>query len=1038
MIRQAKFVLGISGTCSKEEVLKAFRRLALIFHPDKNGDSEESKKKFQIIQQSKLTLLSHLGEAGDPPASAGDATTSTSTTAGSYSHCQNAQQATKSSASSGPWEKKPETEARSGPQKAMWACSACEVKERGAHPPNNVSSTCTNIGSLSTCFCGHLFAGHHFQDDHFECTSCSCSSFTYQAPDSTCVCGCSPKEHGVKYPYPCKRCQGTCQQFYSTQVCPKCNCDWACHRVVAESDLLFQAGKGKCDEPVRPSSAPYRSYKSSKNYPRTVYETFAENTFRNEEMKFSKCNTSVHTSSGVSTSWTRTRWEGIKQQPRPAAAQEAQEKHKEENARTSSKESEKSASTASTYTHKNASQTPTQQSQKCAPSTTPTATPTAPPTSSFKATWFPFNPRYHRPKSAPPKRTTTTSTTKDETSSSPSAKQENDYPELFNKYQRDRKAVHKIRRAGRWMQRPHSAMGGNRDNTMNVSTSAKKGQYGYRSNNYSDQGQGSSAAAPYQDYASSGSTKPMKRPQSATGRLGREKSRNQSQNQHLHMQGNSCTTNTTAHTTAWGSSMDVRMEYCPNTATNATRPKQRPKSAVYVKFKDRKNAQAAGDRSVRSAKLLKVMNATYSTAVGQSGTGKKPKMRPQSAKVERKSTQGNRDGAYTYREKTTTIKENDDNNDDNDNDDNDDIENNSSDGERKEYWPPQRHYASSGPSSFVATTQRERPKSAFVIKGGSGDKKKEREADDHEVCGKNIKEKGSDADDLERAPSASTSTGDSSPEQSGATTPKCATTSSSTCGTQTLFTHQPLSSPRRRPQSATPACGRRPQSTQQEQPSSTYQQQQQHPFSHLVEEAKKDLLAGRVVHRPRATSFLTRNVREAATAWATAPTWENKISSRPGTPTRETHARPHSAVDYRRRKSSQFMETPPYMGPKFGRQLSRGWVRKEPTPVFSKKGHTRDRDRGEPQTQTRDKREKYEEISKNRDSKVCSSTVTIQEDLGSEESDNAEPYYCGANSEDETLEFKNGPTNVYPSMYVGGPRAKNRVLGTVQSDMAVF
>jgi len=38
----ARFVLGLSQGCSKEEVKRAFKRLALVFHPDKNkGQNEE-------------------------------------------------------------------------------------------------------------------------------------------------------------------------------------------------------------------------------------------------------------------------------------------------------------------------------------------------------------------------------------------------------------------------------------------------------------------------------------------------------------------------------------------------------------------------------------------------------------------------------------------------------------------------------------------------------------------------------------------------------------------------------------------------------------------------------------------------------------------------------------------------------------------------------------------------------------------------------------------------------------------------------------
>jgi curved DNA-binding protein len=43
-------VLGISASASPEEIKAAYRKLAMEHHPDRNGGSEESAKKFQEIQ----------------------------------------------------------------------------------------------------------------------------------------------------------------------------------------------------------------------------------------------------------------------------------------------------------------------------------------------------------------------------------------------------------------------------------------------------------------------------------------------------------------------------------------------------------------------------------------------------------------------------------------------------------------------------------------------------------------------------------------------------------------------------------------------------------------------------------------------------------------------------------------------------------------------------------------------------------------------------------------------------------------------------
>ncbi|KFM60593.1 DnaJ-like protein subfamily C member 21, partial [Stegodyphus mimosarum] len=46
-------VLGVTPDCTAEDLKKAYRKLALEWHPDKNLDRlEEAKETFQLIQQA--------------------------------------------------------------------------------------------------------------------------------------------------------------------------------------------------------------------------------------------------------------------------------------------------------------------------------------------------------------------------------------------------------------------------------------------------------------------------------------------------------------------------------------------------------------------------------------------------------------------------------------------------------------------------------------------------------------------------------------------------------------------------------------------------------------------------------------------------------------------------------------------------------------------------------------------------------------------------------------------------------------------------
>jgi curved DNA-binding protein CbpA len=49
-------VLEVNNTASKDDIRKSFRYLALRYHPDRNNNSEESKRKFMLIVEAYKVL----------------------------------------------------------------------------------------------------------------------------------------------------------------------------------------------------------------------------------------------------------------------------------------------------------------------------------------------------------------------------------------------------------------------------------------------------------------------------------------------------------------------------------------------------------------------------------------------------------------------------------------------------------------------------------------------------------------------------------------------------------------------------------------------------------------------------------------------------------------------------------------------------------------------------------------------------------------------------------------------------------------------
>ena len=49
-------ILGVSKTATEDEIKKAYRKLAVKYHPDKNPGDKESEKKFQEISEAYSVL----------------------------------------------------------------------------------------------------------------------------------------------------------------------------------------------------------------------------------------------------------------------------------------------------------------------------------------------------------------------------------------------------------------------------------------------------------------------------------------------------------------------------------------------------------------------------------------------------------------------------------------------------------------------------------------------------------------------------------------------------------------------------------------------------------------------------------------------------------------------------------------------------------------------------------------------------------------------------------------------------------------------
>eukprot|EP00930_Biecheleria_cincta_P049393 TRINITY_DN34604_c0_g1_i1.p1 TRINITY_DN34604_c0_g1~~TRINITY_DN34604_c0_g1_i1.p1 ORF type:complete len:915 (-),score=119.11 TRINITY_DN34604_c0_g1_i1:106-2850(-) len=252
----ARFVLGLSHGWTAEDVKRAYRRLALVFHPDKNPgkSAEAATERFQAIAKAKDLLLGLSQGAGS---------------AGSTKHPQgykhdsgthHGRTSYKTSQAPPPFpappppfppapprrfvpRERPGTQGKPAAPKmmAMWMCGACQLRDLGSETNGGTgrSVPCGRATAATRCFCGHTFEEHaalpgqtsDSEQRKLKCerVGCLCRDFSYVPIGALCTCGHDSTVHDAIPFHACSLPGCTCQTFHHAGMCA-CRHSWACHR----------------------------------------------------------------------------------------------------------------------------------------------------------------------------------------------------------------------------------------------------------------------------------------------------------------------------------------------------------------------------------------------------------------------------------------------------------------------------------------------------------------------------------------------------------------------------------------------------------------------------------------------------------------------------------------------------------------------------------------------------------------------------------------------------------------------------------------
>lgn len=249
----ARFVLGLQPGCTAKDVNRAYKRLALIWHPDKNpgDDAEKAKGKFQAIARARECLLSSRLLGASPTVSRPAASRGGGSMGGPWSRRAAAGRPSPKKRREGgdaAAECSPET-AHPSPMFAAWMCGACEMHNIGSSP-GACSGPCFRATSSTKCFCGHSFEAHGeptqggTRGGKLRCSEigCLCAQFSYVPPGATCTCGHSSSEHDAALHHSCEAKGCSCMTFHSPGAC-HCGHNWVCHRTATSQHSFATAGK---------------------------------------------------------------------------------------------------------------------------------------------------------------------------------------------------------------------------------------------------------------------------------------------------------------------------------------------------------------------------------------------------------------------------------------------------------------------------------------------------------------------------------------------------------------------------------------------------------------------------------------------------------------------------------------------------------------------------------------------------------------------------------------------------------------------------